>query len=41
MAVTCGNPRCDACAPVEARLDFAEGKKTRYDDVIVESGFIL
>jgi hypothetical protein len=41
MAVTCGQPKCDHCAPIEARLDFAEGKKTRYDDVILESGFIL
>ena len=35
-AVTCGNPICDACVPIEARLENAEGKKTRYDDTIRE-----
>lgn len=32
--VTCGNPTCDACIPVEARCEFVEGKKTSYDDEI-------
>lgn len=35
-AVTCGDPKCDPCVPLEARLDHAEGRKTRYDDVIKE-----
>jgi hypothetical protein len=33
-AVTCGAPACDPCIPLEARLENAEGTKTRYDDVI-------
>jgi hypothetical protein len=33
-AVTCGNPACDPCVPFEARLEHAEGAKTRYDSVI-------
>lgn len=40
-AVTCGDPKCDPCAPFEARLERAEGKRTRYDDAIIESGFLL
>jgi hypothetical protein len=36
-ALTCGNPGCDACAPIEARLDFMEGKITPYTDVILAS----
>lgn len=32
--VTCGNPACDPCIPVEARCEFFEGKKTSYDDEI-------
>lgn len=40
-AVTCGEHKCDACAPFEARLEFAEGKRTTYDEAILESGFIL
>lgn len=35
-AVTCGNPQCDTCIPIEARLENREGKKTLYDDVINE-----
>lgn len=33
-AVTCGAVVCDECVPLEARLDHAEGTKTKYDDVI-------
>mgnify|MGYP001562720263 CR=1 FL=1 len=33
-AVTCGNPDCDECIPLGARLEFSEGRKTRYDDLI-------
>ena len=43
-AVTCGSVACDACVPLEARLEHAEGSKTRYDDQIREleaSGAIL
>jgi hypothetical protein len=36
MAVTCGAKDCDACVPLEARLEHAEGAKTRYDDLIGE-----
>jgi ribosomal protein S27AE len=34
-AVTCGDPSCDAHIPFEARLDHAEGKRTRYTDLII------
>lgn len=34
MGVTCGNPACDACVPIEARLDHMEGRKSRYTDTI-------
>lgn len=34
MRVTCGDLGCDRCIPIEARLDFAEGRKTRYDPEI-------
>lgn len=34
MAVTCGGRGCDACIPVEARLENAEGRRTRYDEEI-------
>lgn len=34
--VTCGNPVCDHCIPIEARLEFFEGTKTLYDDKIRE-----
>ena len=33
-AITCGAPSCDPCIPLEARLEFKEGTKTSYDDVI-------
>ncbi len=33
-AVTCGAHACDPCIPLEARLDHAEGRKTRYDELI-------
>ncbi len=33
-AVTCGNPHCDACVPTEARLEHAEGRRTRYGNEI-------
>jgi hypothetical protein len=33
-AVTCGELPCDQCVPIEARLDHAEGRKTRYDETI-------
>ena len=36
QAVTCGALACDACVPVEARLEHAEGGKTRYDETIRE-----
>lgn len=36
MAVTCGRLECDACIPIEARLDHIEGTKTLYDDKIKE-----
>lgn len=36
MKVTCGAPACDACVPLEARLESAEGNKTPYDEVIKE-----
>lgn len=36
MEVTCGNPVCDECVPLEARLEHSEGRKTRYDDTIRE-----
>lgn len=36
MQVTCGKPVCDACVPLEAQLEHAEGRKTRYDDTIRE-----
>lgn len=35
-AVTCGNPACDPCIPIEARLDHAEGHKTLYEAAISE-----
>ena len=35
-AVTCGALGCDACIPLEARLEYAEGSKTRYDETIAE-----
>ena len=37
--LTCGRPQCDpalACIPVEAQLEHAEGKRTTYDDLIVD-----
>lgn len=34
QAVTCGNHTCDVCIPLEARLEHAEGTKTRYDEEI-------
>lgn len=36
QAVTCGNPACDACIPVEAKLEFAEGRRTSYDAQILD-----
>lgn len=39
--VTCGAQQCVPCAPIEARLDAAEGKKTGYAEAILESGFLL
>ena len=36
MAVTCGKVECDACIPLEARLEYAAGAKTLYDDKIKE-----
>lgn len=36
QAVTCGDLVCDACVPIEARLEHAEGTKTKYDSVIAE-----
>lgn len=44
-AVTCGAPACDPCVPIEARLDYVEGRKTKYDglirDLIREGAAIL
>lgn len=44
-AVTCGQAACDACIPIEARLEFVEGQKTRYDatirDLIREGAALL
>ena len=43
-AVTCGSLTCDPCIPQEARLEFFEGKKTLYDDLIkdeLQKGAIL
>jgi hypothetical protein len=37
--LTCGRPQCNpaiACIPMEALLEHAEGKRTLYDDLIVE-----
>lgn len=36
-AVCCGKPECMICIPIEAKLDFAEGTKTAYDDTIREA----
>jgi hypothetical protein len=38
--LTCGRPGCDpaiACIPIEARLEHAEGTRTRYDDAIADA----
>ena len=32
--VTCGAAACMPCVPKEARLEYAEGGKTRYDETI-------
>ncbi len=44
-ATTCGNPHCDVCVPAEARLEHAEGRRTKYDDEIrrltAEGGVLL
>lgn len=32
--LTCGRPGCLECIPIEAQLDHAEGKRTRYDGLI-------
>ena len=34
--VTCGHANCDACIPMEARLDHMEGKRSRYTDAILD-----
>lgn len=36
QALTCGAAACMPCVPAEARLEHAEGKKTRYDSAIRE-----
>jgi nitrite reductase/ring-hydroxylating ferredoxin subunit len=37
--LTCGRPQCDpilACIPMEAQLEHSEGKRTKYDDLIID-----
>jgi hypothetical protein len=39
MAPLCGKPACLVdCVPVEAKIEFEEGKKNRYWDLIRERG---
>ena len=32
--ITCGQPDCDRCIPLEARLDYAEGTKSSMTETI-------
>jgi hypothetical protein len=45
QAVTCGKPCCDACIPLEAKLEYVEGSKNHYtdtiNDLIKEGGILL
>lgn len=34
--VTCGNPMCDACIPIEAQIEHWQGENNRYTDLIKE-----
>lgn len=40
-AVTCGAAACDPCVPFEARVEYVEGRRTRYDDLIRRYGTLL